>query len=45
MALVKIHPQQLTQAEITDECDKLRDYFAHGPGSDCKLSSLYFQSR
>lgn len=44
MALVKIHPQQLTQAEISHECDKLRDYFAHGPGSLCKLSSLYFQS-
>ncbi|XP_034232442.1 tRNA (uracil(54)-C(5))-methyltransferase homolog [Thrips palmi] len=44
MALVKIHPQQLTQAEISDECDKLREFFTHGPGSVCQLSSLYFQS-
>lgn len=45
MALVKAHPQQLTQAELEDECVKLREYFENGPGSVCHLSSLYFQSR
>lgn len=44
MALIKIHPQQLTQVEIEDECKNITEYFTNGPGSNCKLSSLYFQS-
>lgn len=44
MALIKIHPQQLTQAEIEEECQKLKEYFDAGPGSICQLSSLYFQA-
>ncbi|KAK3912900.1 tRNA (uracil(54)-C(5))-methyltransferase-like protein [Frankliniella fusca] len=44
MALIKIHPQQLTQIEIEHECTQIKDYFQNGPGSTCTLSSLYFQS-
>lgn len=44
-ALVRMHPQELTQHQIEDECVRLRDYFKSGPGSDLQLSSLHFHPR
>ncbi|KAM4697043.1 tRNA (uracil-5-)-methyltransferase homolog B [Rhinophrynus dorsalis] len=43
MVIVVFHPQQLTQDEVHSHMLSLQDYFAHGPGSVCNLTSLYYQ--
>ncbi|XP_040062557.1 tRNA (uracil(54)-C(5))-methyltransferase homolog-B isoform X2 [Ixodes scapularis] len=44
MAIVVMHPQQLTQEQLIAEKQGLVDYFVHGEGKDCNLASLYFQA-
>ncbi|XP_077554051.1 tRNA (uracil-5-)-methyltransferase homolog B-like [Haemaphysalis longicornis] len=44
MAIVVMHPQQLTPEELSREKAGLLEHFVHGPGSACNLSSLYFQA-
>ncbi|PNF20223.1 hypothetical protein B7P43_G16181 [Cryptotermes secundus] len=43
MAVVTFHPQDLEQERLEEEGAKLREYFLHGPGARCNLTSLYFQ--
>lgn len=43
MAVVLFHPQHLEQERLEEEGAKLRDFFLHGPGAQCNLTSLYFQ--
>ncbi|XP_069700328.1 tRNA (uracil-5-)-methyltransferase homolog B-like [Periplaneta americana] len=43
MAIVLFHPQSMAQEKLEEEADKIRDFFLHGPGTRCNLSSLYFQ--
>uniref|UniRef100_V5HTR6 tRNA (uracil(54)-C(5))-methyltransferase n=1 Tax=Ixodes ricinus TaxID=34613 RepID=V5HTR6_IXORI len=44
MAIVVMHPQQLTQEQLIAEKQGLVDYFVHGEGKDCNIASLYFQA-
>ncbi|XP_049269102.1 tRNA (uracil-5-)-methyltransferase homolog B isoform X2 [Rhipicephalus sanguineus] len=45
MAIVVMHPQQLTPEELSREKQGLVEHFVHGPGREgCSLSSLYFQA-
>lgn len=43
MAIVVFNPQNLEQERLEEEGAKLRDFFLHGSGARCNLSSLYFQ--
>jgi len=43
MGIVVFNPQNLEQKRLEEEGAKLRDFFLHGPGARCNLSSLYFQ--
>ncbi|KAK1166453.1 hypothetical protein AOXY_G13094 [Acipenser oxyrinchus oxyrinchus] len=43
MAIVYFHPQNLTQEEIQPHKETLVEFFTHGPGAACQLTSLYFQ--
>jgi hypothetical protein len=43
MAIVVFNPQDMEQQRLEEEGVKLRDYFLHGSGAHCNLSSLYFQ--
>ncbi|XP_077513306.1 tRNA (uracil-5-)-methyltransferase homolog B-like isoform X2 [Amblyomma americanum] len=44
MAIIVMHPQQLTPEELCREKEALVEHFVRGPGSECGLSSLYFQA-
>lgn len=44
MAIVVMHPQNLSQGELKIEKDKLQTYFSVGEGKECNLKSLYFQA-
>lgn len=44
MAIVIMHPQQLTPEELSKEKKGLVEHFVRGPGRECNLSSLYFQA-
>lgn len=44
MAIVVMHPQQLSPEELSREKQGLVEHFVRGPGQDCCLSSLYFQA-
>ncbi|XP_065178117.1 tRNA (uracil-5-)-methyltransferase homolog A-like isoform X2 [Sycon ciliatum] len=41
MAVVGMHPQKLTQAEVETEVELLRKYFVDGPGKDSGITSMY----
>lgn len=43
MAIVVIHPQSLTEEEISEEKRKLREFFESGLGQVCGVTSLYLQ--
>ncbi|MGH0123509.1 UNVERIFIED_CONTAM: hypothetical protein FKN15_012278 [Acipenser sinensis] len=43
MAIVYFHPQNLTQEEIQPHKENPVEFFTHGPGAACQLTSLYFQ--
>ncbi|XP_054852924.1 tRNA (uracil-5-)-methyltransferase homolog B isoform X2 [Eublepharis macularius] len=43
MAVVTFHPQHLNPEELSLQKELVKDFFAHGPGTVCGLSSLYFQ--
>ncbi|XP_028845954.1 tRNA (uracil-5-)-methyltransferase homolog B [Denticeps clupeoides] len=43
MAIVYFHPQDLTREQKSQHKAKLVEYFARGPGSVCRLDSLYLQ--
>lgn len=43
MAVVMFHPQDMEQERLEEEGDKLREFFLHGPGARCNLTTLYFQ--
>uniref|UniRef100_A0A8C2TET4 tRNA (uracil(54)-C(5))-methyltransferase n=1 Tax=Coturnix japonica TaxID=93934 RepID=A0A8C2TET4_COTJA len=43
MAIVTFHPQQLGQEALAAQKELLREFFTHGPGAACALTSLYFQ--
>lgn len=43
MVIVYFHPQTLTPEEVAVHKAELVDYFTRGPGSLCKLDSLFFQ--
>ncbi|KAM6956278.1 tRNA (uracil-5-)-methyltransferase homolog B [Aplochiton taeniatus] len=43
MAIVYFHPQKLNKEEIGNHKGALIEYFIQGPGSVCRLDSLYFQ--
>jgi hypothetical protein len=43
MAIVVFNPQDLEQERLKEEGAKLQDFFQHGSGAQCNLSSLYFQ--
>ncbi|KAE8583801.1 hypothetical protein XENTR_v10020697 [Xenopus tropicalis] len=43
MAIVTFHPQDLPQNEVLSHIQSLKDYFTQGPGSECNLTSLYYQ--
>ncbi|XP_064459841.1 tRNA (uracil-5-)-methyltransferase homolog A-like [Ornithodoros turicata] len=43
MAIVVIHPQQLTEEEIALEKENLKILFTQGPGKECGVTSLYLQ--
>ncbi|KAJ9585823.1 hypothetical protein L9F63_020525, partial [Diploptera punctata] len=44
MAIAVFHPQDMLPERVDEEAEKLREYFLNGPGSECNLTSLYFQS-
>ncbi|XP_029463246.1 tRNA (uracil(54)-C(5))-methyltransferase homolog isoform X2 [Rhinatrema bivittatum] len=43
MAIITFHPQKLSQEELCAQKASVRDFFMHGPGAECNLTSLYFQ--
>ncbi|XP_070568525.1 uncharacterized protein [Ptychodera flava] len=43
MAVVKIHPQNLSKEELDSHKKELRDFFVKGEGKTCGLTSLYIQ--
>lgn len=43
MVIVYFHPQTLSPDEVAVHKAELVDYFTRGPGSVCKLDSLFFQ--
>ncbi|XP_053330002.1 tRNA (uracil-5-)-methyltransferase homolog B [Spea bombifrons] len=43
MAIVNFHSQGLAQEEVRSHLLSLQDFFVHGPGSVCSLTSLYYQ--
>ncbi|XP_069469114.1 tRNA (uracil-5-)-methyltransferase homolog B isoform X2 [Ambystoma mexicanum] len=43
MAIITFHPQELSQKELCVQKESLKEFFTHGPGSVCNLTSLYFQ--
>ena len=45
MAIVSFVQNELSDMEKEDAILSLQDFFAYGEGKDCRLSSLYFQSR
>ncbi|XP_064489262.1 tRNA (uracil-5-)-methyltransferase homolog B-like [Ornithodoros turicata] len=44
MAIIIMHPQQLSEGELEEEKGKLKDFFVHGSGKECQIKSLYFQA-
>ncbi|XP_055331365.1 tRNA (uracil-5-)-methyltransferase homolog B-like [Paramacrobiotus metropolitanus] len=44
MAIAIMHPQSLSQDELNAEKLRLKEFFVNGPGSVCRLKSLYFQA-
>ncbi|XP_067128782.1 tRNA (uracil-5-)-methyltransferase homolog B-like isoform X1 [Centruroides vittatus] len=44
MAIIVMHPQNLSSEELENEKNKLRTYFTIGEGKECNLKSLYFQA-
>uniref|UniRef100_A0A8C8SJ34 tRNA (uracil(54)-C(5))-methyltransferase n=1 Tax=Pelusios castaneus TaxID=367368 RepID=A0A8C8SJ34_9SAUR len=45
MAIIIFHPQDLNQEELYTQKTLLKEFFTHGPGAVCTLTSLYFQER
>ncbi|XP_049792714.1 tRNA (uracil-5-)-methyltransferase homolog A-like [Schistocerca nitens] len=43
MLVVGLHPQQLSADELNDVKTELKEFFMHGGGKDCNVTSLYFQ--
>ncbi|KAH6934317.1 hypothetical protein HPB50_022909 [Hyalomma asiaticum] len=43
MAIAVIHPQELSEEDISQEKKKLRDYFTDGPGKSSSITSFHFQ--
>ncbi|PIK39048.1 hypothetical protein BSL78_24116, partial [Apostichopus japonicus] len=43
MAILQLHPQDLSKEDFEAEKQKLREYFTSGPGSSSGLTSLYLQ--
>ncbi|KAM4664734.1 tRNA (uracil-5-)-methyltransferase homolog B isoform 3-T3 [Discoglossus pictus] len=43
MAIVTFHPQNFGQDEVLSHMLSLQEYFTHGAGSACNLTSLYYQ--
>lgn len=43
MAVIHFHPQTLTPDEVTFHKTQLVQFFTRGPGSVCRLDSLFFQ--
>ncbi|PIK38885.1 hypothetical protein BSL78_24287 [Apostichopus japonicus] len=43
MAILQLHPQELSKEDFEAEKQKLREYFTSGPGSSSGLTSLYLQ--
>ncbi|XP_077510117.1 tRNA (uracil-5-)-methyltransferase homolog A [Amblyomma americanum] len=43
MAIAVIHPQALTEEEISEEKEKLRNFFTDGPGKSSGITSFHFQ--
>lgn len=43
MAIAVIHPQSLTEEEISEEKEKLRQFFTEGPGKPSGVTSCHFQ--
>ena len=44
MAVVMIHPQSLSQEELSIEKKRLVDFFTAGPGTQRRPTSLYFHT-
>ncbi|KFM57780.1 tRNA (uracil-5-)-methyltransferase-like protein, partial [Stegodyphus mimosarum] len=43
LLIAVMHPQTLTEAELEEEKQKLKEYYEVGPGSQCGVTSVYFQ--
>ncbi|XP_062997650.1 tRNA (uracil-5-)-methyltransferase homolog B isoform X2 [Elgaria multicarinata webbii] len=43
MAIITFHPQHLSHEELCTQKELVKDFFIHGPGAVCALTSLYFQ--
>lgn len=43
MLVVGIHPQSLSEEELTMLKEDLKDFFTNGDGKTCNVTSLYFQ--
>ncbi|XP_044283427.1 tRNA (uracil(54)-C(5))-methyltransferase homolog isoform X2 [Varanus komodoensis] len=43
VAIIASHPQHLSPEECCAQKELLKDFFTHGPGAACSLTSLYFQ--
>ena len=43
MVVVVAHPQSLTEEELTELKNDLKEYFVKGEEKSCNIASLYFQ--
>ncbi|GLH03369.1 Uncharacterized protein GBIM_09287 [Gryllus bimaculatus] len=43
MLVIGIHPQNLTPEQLVDLKEKLKEFFANGAGSECKVDSLFLE--
>lgn len=44
MLIVAIHPQDMTESQLTELKDKIRKFFDSKDGAAARVTSLYFQT-